>query len=280
MERQLNFQSGIVAEGLQLRYDFTSRKNAQQVLTPYLSAGLEYMVFHAKGDLKDIDERTDVFCLGIVFWELLTGKRLFDDGNQVTTIDAVRSRKIEPPSALRPEVPPSVDAIVMRALDRDRRSRFVSSHQMVGELRALSREVPMPPSKEIGSWVQQLFGDERVALKRAIAQGRDVEGALARLAGLGETPARTESHSSNPRAPSLVEPRTLWSTNMPSRPTSEAKRAIPRTPAPASLPPEAEAPSQRRRLAVLGGIGVALVGTIAFFALRGAPSPRPALFRW
>ncbi len=51
--RQLNFESGIVAEGLQLRYDFYSRKKSHQFLTPYVSAGIEYMVFHARGDLKD-----------------------------------------------------------------------------------------------------------------------------------------------------------------------------------------------------------------------------------
>lgn len=50
---RLNFESGIVAEGLQLRYDFYSRKKAKQFLTPYISAGIEYMVFHARGDLKD-----------------------------------------------------------------------------------------------------------------------------------------------------------------------------------------------------------------------------------
>lgn len=50
---QLNFESGIVAEGLQLRYDFFSRKKDKQVLVPFISAGLEYMVFHARGDLKD-----------------------------------------------------------------------------------------------------------------------------------------------------------------------------------------------------------------------------------
>jgi hypothetical protein len=52
---QLNFESGIVAEGIQLRYDFYSRKKSSQFLTPYVSAGIEYMVFHARGDLKDAD---------------------------------------------------------------------------------------------------------------------------------------------------------------------------------------------------------------------------------
>jgi hypothetical protein len=50
---QLNFESGIVAEGLQLRYDFYGRNKETQVLTPFISAGVEYMLFSARGDLKD-----------------------------------------------------------------------------------------------------------------------------------------------------------------------------------------------------------------------------------
>ena len=57
-QRQLNFESGIVAEGLQLRYDFYSRRKNTQFLIPYVSAGIEYMVFHARGDLKDGDGNT------------------------------------------------------------------------------------------------------------------------------------------------------------------------------------------------------------------------------
>src|ERR1041385_3059356 len=52
-DRHVNFQSSILAEGLQLRYDFRSRKKEEQFLTPYISAGAEYMVFHPRGDLKD-----------------------------------------------------------------------------------------------------------------------------------------------------------------------------------------------------------------------------------
>jgi len=50
---QLNFESSIVAEGLQLRYDFYGRNKETQILTPFISAGIEYMIFSARGDLKD-----------------------------------------------------------------------------------------------------------------------------------------------------------------------------------------------------------------------------------
>jgi serine/threonine protein kinase len=224
----------------------------------------------------NVDRQTDVFCLGIVFWELLTGRRLFDDGNQVTTIDAVRSRRIEAPSTFRPEVPPQVDAVVLRALDRDRAGRFATAHQLVGELRALSRQLPMPATKEVASWLQGQFGHERVALKRTIAQGIEVEAALARLVALSPSPTREPRTESNPgaKAPSLVEPRTLWSTSMPSRPSSE-RRAVIGTPPPTSLPASARAPG-RGRLAAIAVLGLAVVGGLASFILRGgAPAGAP-----
>jgi serine/threonine protein kinase len=224
----------------------------------------------------NVDRQTDVFCLGIVFWELLTGRQLFDDGNQVTTIDAVRSRRIDAPSTLRPDVPAEVDAIVLRALDRDRRKRFVSAHQMVGELRALSRQLPMPASKEIGAWVGKLFGEERVALKRLVAQGRDVEPALARLGSLSPQAQRGSHRSSGGKSPSLVEPRTIWSTNLPARSTSEMKRSTGRLPAVVLTPPPAERP-QRQRLVAIAALAIGAAAGIAFVSLRGsAPAPAGA----
>ena len=53
INRQLNFQTGILSEGLQVRYDFISKKNPQQVMIPFITAGIEYVVFNPKADLKD-----------------------------------------------------------------------------------------------------------------------------------------------------------------------------------------------------------------------------------
>jgi hypothetical protein len=160
---------------------------------------------------------------------------------------------------------------VLRALDRDRRKRYVSAHQVVGELRALSRQLPMPASKEIGGWVQQLFGEERVALKRLISQGRDVEPALARLAALSPTAPRESHHSSGGKPPSLVEPRTIWSTSLSGRSSSEMKRAPGRIPT--LTPPPSERPAQRKRLAAIAALGLVAAAGIGFASLRGTAPP-------
>jgi hypothetical protein len=53
LTRNVNFQSDILSEGIQVRYDFISSSNKSQVLIPFLSAGIEYIVFHPKSDMKD-----------------------------------------------------------------------------------------------------------------------------------------------------------------------------------------------------------------------------------
>jgi len=53
--KALNFQSSIVAEGIMLRYDFISKKRSDQVLIPYVTAGVEYVIFHSFADLKDAE---------------------------------------------------------------------------------------------------------------------------------------------------------------------------------------------------------------------------------
>ena len=56
--RTLNFRSSMVAEGIMLRFDFSSKNNSQQILIPYITAGVEYVFFHAKADLKDANGTT------------------------------------------------------------------------------------------------------------------------------------------------------------------------------------------------------------------------------
>jgi serine/threonine protein kinase len=66
---------------------------------------------------QPIDRRTDVYQLGIVLWEMLTLRRLFDAETDVDLLQQVRAPKIVPPSALVDRISPALDAVVMSALD-------------------------------------------------------------------------------------------------------------------------------------------------------------------
>jgi serine/threonine-protein kinase len=164
-----------------------------------------------------VDRRTDVFCLGIVLWECLTGERLFDGGTDVGKIDAVRSKKIVPTSVVRPDVPLELDEIVMRCLSRDMNRRYQTALDLSEALeRFLGRLDHRPNAKNIGLWLESLFGVERSALKKAIGQGSEVESALERLQSAGVLGTSAGPTASSGRAPSQpgMKPRALWSTRL------------------------------------------------------------------
>jgi serine/threonine protein kinase len=167
-----------------------------------------------------IDSRTDVFCLGIVLWECLTGSRLFDGPNDVETIGAVRSRPVEAPSLLRPEVPRALDQIALRALARDPAQRYQSAHELSEDLdRYLLGRNNRPTNKSVGQWIESLFGAERAALKKSISQGDNAEGALQRLNALESARAGSRGVE-RPSKQSATQSRALWSTSFEGSPSN------------------------------------------------------------
>lgn len=86
----------------------------------------------AKGDV--LDGRSDVFSAGVVLWELLTGQPLHNLADVGELLKAVRAAEICPPSEVRPEVPASLDAIVLRALAREPSRRYSSADDFADAL--------------------------------------------------------------------------------------------------------------------------------------------------
>jgi serine/threonine protein kinase len=210
-----------------------------------------------------VDRQSDVFGLGIVLWECLTGKRLFESGSEVATIDAVRSRVISPPGAHRPGLPRGLDEIVLGALARERSKRFASAHQLADALEAVHTGggVPVASPGRISAWMTSLFGQERAALRNVISHAVDVEGAIARLAalGVGTASIRTSGEPSQP-AP-VAQPRSIWATEAAAQPPRTAS-AAPRARASGASTPEAAITPVHGTPALLGQNESATLGPI------------------
>ena len=79
---------------------------------------------------QPIDGRNDVFALGIVFYEVLVGRRLFRRETELAIIHDILEGKVPPPSKLRPEIPAEIDKIVMKAIEKDVKNRYQSAQEM------------------------------------------------------------------------------------------------------------------------------------------------------
>ncbi len=84
---------------------------------------------------KPIDLRSDIFSLGVVLYEMLTGERLFKGDTEINTLEKVREAKIEPlPSTINADLPPALEAKLLKALAREVIERYQNASDLATDL--------------------------------------------------------------------------------------------------------------------------------------------------
>ena len=89
---------------------------------------------------EELDPRSDLFSLGVVLYEMATRKKPFATGNVITTLDAVLNQKPVSPRRLNPGLPPDLEGIIGRAMEKDRGHRYPNALAMKGDLQSLRKE--------------------------------------------------------------------------------------------------------------------------------------------
>lgn len=107
--------------------------------------------------LETVDRRSDLFSAGVVLWEALTGTGLFVSDTLGGSIELILHGPIAPPSRFNSAVTPELDAVVSRALERNRDARFQDAMSMAAALQAAT---PLASALEIIDWVEKLAGPE------------------------------------------------------------------------------------------------------------------------
>ena len=107
----------------------------EQTSTGELKGKLAYMAPEQLHERR-IDRRTDLWALGVVLWEITVGRRLFRRQSDAATVFAITRDPITQPSRLIPDYPGELEAIVMRALDRDLTKRYQTAQDLSRALEA------------------------------------------------------------------------------------------------------------------------------------------------
>ncbi|HTL33166.1 MAG TPA: serine/threonine-protein kinase [Kofleriaceae bacterium] len=118
---------------------------------------------------EEVDCRADIFAVGIILWELLTSRRLYDGDTDVQVFHKAQVAKVPPVSQINRNVPPELESIVNRALARDRNERYSSARELGQDLSRFMFRFAQPVSGyDIATIVQATMREKENA---RLAQG-------------------------------------------------------------------------------------------------------------
>ena len=154
IHRDVSPQNVLVgADGVARLIDFgvaKARTRLQSTREGELKGKLAYMapeLLRGRGATR----QTDIYAAAVVLWEAATGKRLFTGENEGAIVEQVLVGLVDPPSKYVDGAPEALDAVVLRALEREPSDRFATAAEMAD---ALARAVPPAPPDEVANWVR------------------------------------------------------------------------------------------------------------------------------
>jgi len=145
-------------DGVPRIVDFGVAKAAQRLQTTAEGQVKGKVAYMAPEQIRqaEVSRTTDVYAMGVVLWESITARRLFQSDNPANLMVKVLEEEISPPSAFRSDCPPELDAVVFKALNRDVTKRYQTAREFA---RDLQNAVPPSAPMDVSDWVNALAMD-------------------------------------------------------------------------------------------------------------------------
>jgi eukaryotic-like serine/threonine-protein kinase len=125
---------------------------------------------------KPLDHRSDIFSLGVVLYEWVTGFKLFTGESDVAVLKSITDGKIYKPSYFKADVPEQIEQILMRALEKEPEARYQSAWEMQYDLdKFLANNEFTPSNQHLATFMKQLFADEIEAEKARLSATPEAE---------------------------------------------------------------------------------------------------------
>ncbi|MET0405871.1 MAG: protein kinase [Cystobacter sp.] len=191
---------------------------------------------------QPLDARSDLFSLGVVLHECLTGARLFPGKSPAAVVSAVLRDPIPEPSRSNRAIPPALDALVLKALARQREDRYTTALEFARELeRAVGPLIWLP--EQSGELLRRLFAERRDQTRQMLAGSRTGTGEVK----LSTPPAesRDTTPAPSPRLPTVTAA-PPQSSRGPSSDTTDVVDIVPYSPL--AKPPSASPAGETRAL--------------------------------
>ncbi len=119
---------------------------------------------------KGIDHRSDIFSLGLVLYEMVTGLKAFAGDSELSILEQVRSPRLAPPHEVDPTVPVEVSEVITKALKENREERYQTAAELAAALDGLLQGIkPAPTASDLGMFLARLTGREKPAVEPVAA---------------------------------------------------------------------------------------------------------------